>query len=119
LLLELGVPPHIVREIVGHSDLSVTMTTTRMRRWTRSAMPSLSWTNGSRDGPRCRQRRRQTALTIFGRRCRSSEVLVDQVGRGGVEPPTFRFSGGRSYRLSYLPRCSATVYRGPEPGGTG
>jgi len=21
------------------------------------------------------------------------------VGRGGVEPPTFRFSGGRSYRL--------------------
>ena len=22
--------------------------------------------------------------------------------RGGVEPPTFRFSGGRSYRLSYL-----------------
>jgi hypothetical protein len=27
-----------------------------------------------------------------------SEVVV----RGGVEPPTFRFSGGRSYRLSYL-----------------
>jgi hypothetical protein len=26
-----------------------------------------------------------------------------RVGRGGVEPPTFRFSGGRSYRLSYLP----------------
>ena len=25
------------------------------------------------------------------------------VGRGGVEPPTFHFSGGRSYRLSYLP----------------
>ena len=25
------------------------------------------------------------------------------VARGGVEPPTFRFSGGRSYRLSYLP----------------
>ena len=31
---------------------------------------------------------------------RKSEVLV---GRGGIEPPTFRFSGGRSYRLSYLP----------------
>jgi len=25
------------------------------------------------------------------------------VGRGGVEPPTSRFSGARSYRLSYLP----------------
>src|ERR1700683_3956391 len=28
----------------------------------------------------------------------------DYVVRGGVEPPTFRFSGGRSYRLSYLTR---------------
>jgi hypothetical protein len=28
--------------------------------------------------------------------------LVILVVRGGVEPPTFRFSGGRSYRLSYL-----------------
>jgi hypothetical protein len=27
------------------------------------------------------------------------EVIVV---RGGVEPPTFRFSGGRSYQLSYL-----------------
>ena len=25
-----------------------------------------------------------------------------RVARGGVEPPTFRFSGGRSYQLSYL-----------------
>ena len=29
--------------------------------------------------------------------------LVRVVVRGGIEPPTFRFSGGRSYRLSYLP----------------
>ena len=42
--------------------------------------------------------------------------------RGGVEPPTFRFSGGRSYRLSYLTlaRCSAeaptaAVLTGFEP----
>ena len=31
------------------------------------------------------------------------------VARGGVEPPTFRFSVGRSYQLSYLavvPDCS-------------
>ena len=31
------------------------------------------------------------------------------VGRGGVEPPTFRFSGGRSYRLSYLPKRDTAV----------
>ena len=29
-------------------------------------------------------------------------MLLRPVARGGVEPPTFRFSGGRSYRLSYL-----------------
>ena len=34
-----------------------------------------------------------------------SEANYEQaltVARGGIEPPTFRFSGGRSYRLSYL-----------------
>ena len=43
------------------------------------------------------------------------------VVRGGVEPPTFRFSGGRSYQLSYLtlpwprrPRARA-VLTGFEP----
>jgi hypothetical protein len=28
--------------------------------------------------------------------------VSESVVRGGVEPPTFRFSGGRSYQLSYL-----------------
>ncbi|WP_433252961.1 tyrosine-type recombinase/integrase [Actinomadura nitritigenes] len=42
LLLDLGVPPHIVREIVGHSDVEVTMTSTRTRLSTRSARPSAS-----------------------------------------------------------------------------
>src|SRR5436305_2984468 len=37
------------------------------------------------------------------------------VGRGGVEPPTFRFSGGRSYRLSYLPQYDSAVLTGLEP----
>ena len=31
------------------------------------------------------------------------------VGRGGVEPPTFHFSGGRSYQLSYLPERVETL----------
>jgi hypothetical protein len=39
--------------------------------------------------------------------CQPGEGLV---GRGGVEPPTFRFSGGRSYRLSYLPMAFGISY---------
>ncbi len=31
-----------------------------------------------------------------------SESTYRDVARGGVEPPTFRFSVGRSYQLSYL-----------------
>jgi hypothetical protein len=35
------------------------------------------------------------------------------VARGGVEPPTYRFSGGRSYQLSYLAgRSGGTPDRG-------
>lgn len=34
----------------------------------------------------------------FHRACRSKTV----VARAGIEPATFRFSGGRSYQLSYL-----------------
>ena len=36
------------------------------------------------------------------RATRGSEPVILLVARGGIEPPTFRFSGGRSYRLSYL-----------------
>ncbi len=36
------------------------------------------------------------------------------MARGGVEPPTFRFSVGRSYQLSYLAWCFGTWY--PEGG---
>jgi hypothetical protein len=32
---------------------------------------------------------------------------VVMVARAGVEPATFRFSGGRSYQLSYLARTYA------------
>src|SRR5262249_32431974 len=33
------------------------------------------------------------------------------VARGGVEPPTFRFSVGRSYQLSYLARAGLVLLR--------
>ena len=36
------------------------------------------------------------------RRWRRLSAVLVVVVRGGVEPPTFRFSGGRSYQLSYL-----------------
>jgi hypothetical protein len=41
------------------------------------------------------------------------------VARGGVEPPTFRFSVGRSYQLSYLAVTEETImfFRG-DPDGT-
>ncbi len=37
------------------------------------------------------------------------------VARGGVEPPTFRFSVGRSYQLSYLALTSRATPTGLEP----
>ena len=38
------------------------------------------------------------------------------VARGGVEPPTFRFSVGRSYQLSYLAEGPGVTpaQRGPD-----
>ena len=39
------------------------------------------------------------------------------VARGGVEPPTYRFSGGRSYQLSYLAETGADT--GSEATQTG
>ena len=38
--------------------------------------------------------------------------LVRVVVRGRIELPTFRFSGGRSYRLSYLTLGTGTVEAG-------
>src|SRR5450756_2919292 len=51
---------------------------------------------------------------------RKTKPLVREVGRGGIEPPTLRFSGGCSYRLSYLPparptRAAPAVPTGFEP----
>ena len=47
--------------------------------------------------------------------CQPGEGLV---ARGGVEPPTFRFSVGRSYQLSYLAGSdSAALSRGADAGG--
>jgi hypothetical protein len=45
-------------------------------------------------------------------RCRRWCSVV--VARGGVEPPTYRFSGGRSYQLSYLALAGAGAPTGVE-----
>jgi hypothetical protein len=51
---------------------------------------------------------------------RNGLKIASDVARAGIEPATFRFSGGRSYRLSYLagrhrlPRATATL-TGLEP----
>jgi hypothetical protein len=44
-------------------------------------------------------------------------TCVQRVARGGVEPPTFRFSVGRSYQLSYLAdaRRSGWIERASTP----
>jgi hypothetical protein len=40
------------------------------------------------------------------------------VARAGIEPATFRFSGGRSYRLSYLAGRHCVPRRNGDPDGT-
>ena len=54
---------------------------------------------------------------------RSTEMTNDQadglvivVARGGVEPPTFRFSVGRSYQLSYLAGLGSCYTSASRPG---
>ncbi len=46
---------------------------------------------------------------------RESDLRLHVVARGGVEPPTFRFSVGRSYQLSYLALTSWATPTGLEP----
>jgi hypothetical protein len=101
LLLHLGVAPDMVREIVGHSDIEVTMTIYAHTALDEKRQALAKW------GDALTYPKRAVAVTVAvkrpGRRnppgrLRCSEGVV----RGGVEPPTFRFSGGRSYRLSYL-----------------
>ncbi|TCM48943.1 phage integrase family protein [Kribbella sp. VKM Ac-2568] len=93
LLLLLGVPPHIVQAIVGHADVHVTMTiyahasledqrraldklAVLLAGWGRSW--TCCWTSGRIGGSQ------------------TEKPQVRRVVRGGLEPPTFRFSGGRS-----------------------
>ncbi len=47
------------------------------------------------DKPKIYPRHEKTALTWV-------KTVSRAVARAGVEPATFRFSGGRSYQLSYL-----------------
>ena len=48
----------------------------------------------------------------------SRNILVEMVARAGIEPATFRFSGGRSYQLSYLAGRHTVPRRTGDPDGT-
>jgi hypothetical protein len=66
----------------------------------------------SADGPRPlgEEMARAAFPLVTGRADQPAEnAALVLVGRGGVEPPTFHFSGGRSYQLSYLPERGETL----------
>ena len=98
LLLDLGAPPHVVREIVGHSDIEVTMTIYAhvSLEEKRKALGRLGRCSADAVAVTVAVKRGATGEPRY-RPCWSKLVV-----RGRVELPTFRFSGGRSYRLSYL-----------------
>ena len=77
------------------------------------------------ESPWCRCHRREHSASMSGSQgldhhaeTRGTAYLL--VARGGVEPPTFRFSVGRSYQLSYLAGRDDTAgsLRPHHPGAT-
>ena len=78
------------------------------------------------DVPRLRRSRPRARLTVArhdsgnerSRRPDVSDLRLRVVARGGVEPPTYRFSVGRSYQLSYLAKPRKPYRRGAVPGKT-
>jgi hypothetical protein len=44
--------------------------------------------------------------------------IASDVARAGIEPATFRFSGGRSYQLSYLAGRHMCLAENGDPDGT-
>jgi len=108
-LLLAGVPVHVVAARLGHADPAVTLRVySHVLREHAAGVGDIS----------PRPPRLVLANTLATRRgphdhqqcLRCSEVVV----RGGVEPPTFRFSGGRSYRLSYLTLPGTSRPSGPD-----
>jgi hypothetical protein len=64
-----------------------------------------------RSEPETKHPRLPVFVLVDGENC-----LVVMVARAGVEPATFRFSGGRSYQLSYLAVAEHTVLDSGVPG---
>ena len=88
----------MVRAIVGHSDIEVTMTIYAHVSLAKNAK-ALGKLGEASDVDHLPSRLLSNEpSTRSQRNVGWSKVVV----RGGVEPPTFRFSGGRSYQLSYL-----------------
>ena len=101
LLLGLKVPPHIVRDIVGHDNIDVMMTI-----YAHSSLEQ------KRAAPRKLEEHLERGLPLqrwlqsAGIGCSQSvdNRWVGGVVRGGLEPPTFRFSDrGTGARASRTP----------------
>ena len=73
--------------------------------------------NGDHEGSRVIRRHpgQQNAHPAFPQVGDAQSPARGLVARGGVEPPTFRFSVGRSYQLSYLALVLLAVLTGLEP----
>ena len=104
LLLHLGVAPDMVREIVGHSDIEVTMTI-----YAHTSLDEKRRALGKL-GEAWPSQKLAVAVTVAvkrpGRRDPPGRFACShEVVRGGVEPPTFRFSGASAGSPDGVRRC--------------
>ena len=81
LLLALGVPPHVVREIAGHSDIKVTVTVYAHGHLAEKAAALTQL--GTTMWGRCRQRLPSPA----GRRSAGPLIMPVSCGSGGIRTP--------------------------------
>ena len=112
VLLLLGVPERAVMDFMGWSNSAMAKRYQHVTAVLRNDIAKRlsgflwqeSWPATTEPCPTC-GRGQGTTETKTPRPDHGRGVFADQrVARGGIEPPTYRFSGGRSYQLSYLAR---------------